>query len=144
MKTYFNFSLVITSLGVLGISFSETIFGDFLGTPGTDLLILAVTVIGGLLSALVTSNLAIQHSTKKECFIDCVTDVASIMLHLSVSIFWYTYSTSWFPAGFISNLEHWTIFSLLIIMTVLAIFEFLITLNNCLESMHRIGHVKVV
>lgn len=143
LKSFFNGSLFITILGSLGIIYSKSISGDFLGDPMTDVVIMAVSVIIALIFAFASSNFAINHSTKEECFWDCMTDVISILIHFSLIFIWYIYGKSWFPKGFISEMEHNFVFALLLVMFIIAFFEFKATLNNCLESMLRNGQVKV-
>ena len=143
MRQYLNFSLLITIICILGIVFSESIMGDFIGKPYTDFAIFAVGIIIALVSCLITSNFSIYHSTKSMCFWDCTTDVISILIHLIGTILWFYYGEYIFPKGFISLLEFQLVFWLMIVMIVIAFVEFLITLNNCLESMLRNGSVKV-
>lgn len=140
---FLNYSFFITLLTVLSICFSKTLFGDFLGTPATDYLILALGVIVALVFSLASSRIAINHETKMDCFWDCSTDVLSILIHLSSCFFWFYNSQNWLPKNFISLQEFYLIFVLLVIMTIIAIFEFLFTLDNCLEIMRLRGNVKI-
>lgn len=123
--------------------YSKTLFGDPFGSPFTDYMIMAIAVIIALILMVITTHMAVQHSTKQECLWDCITDVASIIIHLIVAFVWFYHGESWFPKNFLSENEFYLVFSVIVIMTVIAIIEFLVTLSNCLESMLRNGSVKV-
>lgn len=140
---FLNYSLIITTFTALIICLSKSLFGDFFGTPATDYIILAIGIILALISSLISSKIAINHKTKGDCFWDCTTDVFSILIHISAIFIWFNNSLAWLPKNFISVHEFYLIFALFAIMTVIAIIEFLFTLDNCLEMMRIRGNVKV-
>lgn len=140
MKTYFNYSIIITLLALILMIYSESFLGNFLG-ESTDWVIALVGIIVSLILCLISSNFAISHDSKNECFWDVTTDVISIIIHILICVFWGFYSEKYID--YLTSREYFTVLVFLFSTAAISFVEFVITLNNCLESMRRNGSVKI-
>lgn len=125
MKAFFNFTFFITVVTITCVLHSNSWFGNPLGPQNTDLLISFIGVGIGLILAILTSRMALNHKKSSTAFWDLVFDCISLNLHI-IGVFSWKY----IKLPIMDAQESNTISVFLIAMSVIAFLEFLLTARN--------------
>lgn len=130
-KSILNYSIIITIVTVLSMLFTKDIYGELLNPIVTDFIIGMVGSSIGLLSCYISSKRAKTYGSKKKAFADVMVDIVSIFLHVIFLISWWTLAKGFLPKGIMTGVEFGFIVSFVVLMSVIAVWEFIITLKNC-------------
>ena len=125
MKAFFNFTFFITVVTITCVLHSNSWFGNPLGPQNTDLLISFIGVGSGLILAILTSRMALNHKKSSTAFWDVIFDVISLNLHIIAAFCWKYLELP------IMNAQEKSIISVLLIaMAAIAFLEFVLTARN--------------